>query len=227
MDDNTIKQNLVKHFQSISIKESDDWFIMILNQRVEFFASAESDHIYLDWLSFDSTDIRIAYANWGRSHITFALLDNQRILWLDNHIQYDDYIKFSKRENLLEKFDNDLEGLAQFIIQTYLGHQFFPVLINGIDDIPMIQDQELFGTQPFVKKDVDAKNLLLKNLSYDIMAPKLYKVDENMVSLKFTSWTEYLGWLRHTRILFKQDGEIVNMLNTDLAKVVGRHSSHL
>ena len=227
MDSEKLKAKVIEFFKAQKTDDkSDDVYHSVLNNRVQRFSSANVDHLSITETGCSAIDERVIRIFCGRSVITIAYADGE-ILWLDNHTRYDDYLRFSTDINLLARFDNNPDELAQCIIDTHLGNQFQPILISSVSNIPTIQDRTLFENQPFVKEVADEHKLLLNNLSYDLTPPRLHEFDNNMVSLKFASWTKIYGWLRHTRVLFQHDGEIVNILNTELARFIGLPSMHL
>ena len=225
IDNKYTKAKLVEIFQKIDEKYEDatrDWFSVVLDNRIKMLLETNPEHITIQLISDLPTDAQISEVAYGQSSVTIAQYD-ETVLWLDNHISSEEYLAFSNRDNLMRLFKSKADALAQFIMNTRLGNQFNPVVVNSVQEIPRLQPD---GMQ-YLENIADEHILALSNLSYDIEAPAFHELEGGMKSLKFTTWTKTYGWLRQTRVLFQQDGTIVNILNSELARFIGQHSTHL
>lgn len=192
--------------------------------RIETFLEAESNEdisvislnkidfsIYLqnipELLDLDVNFYEIRYRNLM---MLLGIYPNETPLWLDNHVNNDDFMIFIQREKLLTMLSNNLILFCKLFTATklyYLGH---PYCVESPFDILKYLDplhQRLRKNQ----NDINS----LKNIEEEIIAqrekiftPRVIKTND-AYTVHFCVWTSFLGRLFSIEAIFFLNGKLV------------------
>lgn len=167
--------------------------------RILFFN--DPDQAYkecLDETGFDRLSVGIYRISQDFMRIVVAYYSEDRILWLDNHLNHQDFCKFWTTEQLADWLPSNPVPLANLITLTKLNFLGFPKLVQSVSEIMFIPERR---KSYWREQDIQEWHEQLSVLPYQVEPPSIGKADDGRYLLTFFVWTEIVGQLFRVQCL--------------------------
>lgn len=162
--------------------------------------------------SIESINLRIPMIRfYHNSFIVILAIHDDTVLWLDNHVNNDDYSKYMVTERLFERLPQNASSYAQCIIESKLTYLGEPRIIGNIDELPATESLKSKRT----KSDTIQK---LESIAKYITPPVMI-ADSTTLLLVFCIWTRIRGNVFKVKCTW--DGTKFNYSGQNLMKEIG------
>lgn len=202
---------------------------IFLNQRHQAFTEADPDYLYVEELNLPQISGQVAIIRYGQWRAGLYTYNNDKLLWLDDHLNSDNFTTFAKNENLSEWISSRPLELVQLIVRFVLPLQFTHQYIENIADIPQLNismsDSEHSKDQR-LPEELEKQRQKLMEIKNIITPLEIITANGGGANLTFYSWTKFFG-LVYQNTVYKDQNNDLKLKSSQIAVGIGRGIWHL